>query len=40
MIQIGDQVPDLDFQRPDGSACRLSDYQGRKLLLIFLRHLA
>ncbi len=40
MMQIGDQLPDIEFQRPDGTTCRLSEFQGKKLLLIFLRHLA
>lgn len=40
MIQIGDRVPDLLFQRADGSSCPLSTFASRKLLLIFLRHLA
>ncbi len=39
-LKIGDVVPDLTFQRPDGSAFRLSEVTARPLLLIFLRHLA
>jgi peroxiredoxin len=40
MIEIGTTVPDIVFQRADGSPCSLSSFAGRKLLLIFLRHLA
>jgi peroxiredoxin len=40
MMQIGDQVPDLLFQRADGTPCSLSSFDGQKRLLIFLRHLA
>ena len=39
-MEIGDQVPDLDFQRPDGNSIALRDFLGRPLLMIFLRHLA
>ncbi len=40
MIQIGEPVGDVVFLRADGSPCRLNDYAARKILLIFLRHLA
>jgi peroxiredoxin len=39
-MKPGDIVPDCEFQRPDGSVARLSDFTGQPLLLIFLRHLA
>ena len=39
-LALGDTVPDCTFQRPDGSAVRLSDFPARALVLIFLRHLA
>lgn len=39
-MNLGEIVPDCTFQRPDGSATRLSDFTGPPLLLIFLRHLA
>ncbi|MFN4259815.1 MAG: hypothetical protein ACK4RK_10990 [Gemmataceae bacterium] len=38
--QVGDQVPDLEFRRPDDTPARLSEFCDRPLLLIFLRHLA
>ena len=37
-LDVGDQVADLTFLRPDGTAARLSEFPG-PLLLIFLRHL-
>jgi peroxiredoxin len=39
-LKPGDTAPDCTFQRPDGSAVRLSDFPARALVLIFLRHLA
>lgn len=39
-MNLGDTVPDCEFQLPDGSATRLSHFTGQPLLLIFLRHLA
>jgi len=38
--RIGDPVDDFIFQRPDGSELRLRSFQGKPLVLIFLRHLA
>jgi len=40
MIEIGEPVGDVVFLRADGSPCRLSEFAGRKLVLIFLRHFA
>ena len=39
-MNIGDVVPDLTFVKPDGSARALADFAGRRLLIVFLRHLA
>lgn len=39
-MNINERLPDLTFQRPDGSAVRLSEFSERRLVLIFLRHLA
>jgi peroxiredoxin len=39
-LRIGDRVDDFTFQRPDGSAVALSAFDGKALVLIFLRHLA
>jgi peroxiredoxin len=39
-LHVGDQAPDCVFQRPDGTAVRLSEFRGKPLVLIFLRHLA
>lgn len=39
MFDIGDCVEDLTFQRPDGSAVRLSELHPGSVLLVFLRHL-
>jgi peroxiredoxin len=33
-------APDCIFTRTDGSTVRLSDFEGKPLLLVFLRHLA
>jgi peroxiredoxin len=33
-------APDCSFLRTDGTAVRLSDFLGKPLVLIFLRHLA
>jgi hypothetical protein len=33
-------VEDLALLQPDGSECHLTDFRGRPLVLIFLRHLA
>lgn len=40
MFNIGDDVSDAAFLRPDGAPVTLRDFAGRPLLLIFLRHLA
>jgi peroxiredoxin len=39
-MRLGEVVPDVEFRREDGSAVRLSEFGGRPLLLVFLRHLA
>jgi peroxiredoxin len=39
-LRLGDAAPECVFQRPDGSAVRLSQFRGKPLVLIFLRHLA
>ena len=39
-IRLGDPLPDFPFQKPDGTACHLSDFRRGALLLVFLRHLA
>ena len=39
-IKTGDAVGDLVFLRPDGSELHLSEFRGRPVVLIFLRHLA
>jgi hypothetical protein len=40
MIQIGESVGDVVFVRADGSKVQLAELAGRKVILIFLRHLA
>lgn len=40
MIAIGDVVENYSFLRPDGTPVDLASFQGRPLLLLFLRHLA
>lgn len=40
MIELGEPVGDLVFLRADGSPFPIADFAGRKLVLIFLRHLA
>jgi peroxiredoxin len=40
MIALGQIVPDLQFLRADESSCSLSEFAGKKLVVIFLRHLA
>lgn len=39
-FNLGDLVDDCTWARPDGSPLRLSDFAGKPLILIFLRHLA
>jgi peroxiredoxin len=39
-LHLRQPVADFTFQRPDGSEARLSDFRGRPLLVVFLRHLA
>jgi len=36
----GENAPDFEVQRADGGVARLGDYSGRRLLLVFVRHLA
>lgn len=38
-MKTGEHAPNISFQRPDGTPGALADYQGRPLLLVFLRHL-
>ena len=38
--RTGETVADLTFQTPDNNTRSLSEFRGRPLLLIFLRHLA
>jgi hypothetical protein len=38
-VAIGDAIADLTFQRPEGTPLRLSEFAGKPLMLIFLRHL-
>jgi peroxiredoxin len=38
-MNVGDIVSDVRLQRPDGTFGSLADFAGRKVLLIFLRHL-
>jgi hypothetical protein len=40
MIQIGELVGDVAFAKADGSPFRLAEHAGKKIILIFLRHLA
>jgi len=35
MINVGDALPDMTLVAPDGSALKLSDYRGKKLVLYF-----
>jgi peroxiredoxin Q/BCP len=34
-LTVGDAIPDIAMQRPDGSDVRVSDFAGRKLVLFF-----
>lgn len=36
----GATIPDVRLLRPDGSPVRLSEFSGRALVVVFLRHLA
>ena len=38
-MNVGEVVSEVRLLRPDGTAGSLADFAGRKLLLIFLRHL-
>lgn len=35
MIDVGDTLPGAELTSPDGSTVKLSDYQGKKLVLFF-----
>jgi peroxiredoxin len=37
---MGQIVDDFTFRRGDGALVRISDFGGKPLLLVFLRHLA
>jgi peroxiredoxin len=39
-LRIGDQVGDVELLRPDGTPVGLSEFTGRPLVVVFLRHLA
>jgi hypothetical protein len=39
-MRLGERVPNLIFQRPDGGAAPLRDFLDKPMLLIFLRRLA
>ena len=39
-LEVGETAPDCELLRPDGTALRLSAFDGRPLVVIFLRHLA
>ncbi|HZT79905.1 MAG TPA: hypothetical protein VFA26_06780 [Gemmataceae bacterium] len=39
-LHVGDVVPDLTFQQLDGTPVRLSQFEAKALVLVFLRHLA
>jgi hypothetical protein len=39
-LHAGETVGGLVLLRPDGSECHVTDFRGRPLVLIFLRHLA
>ena len=32
---VGDPIPDIELQAPDGRTVRASDFRGRKLVLFF-----
>jgi peroxiredoxin len=38
-MNLGETVSDVQLQRLDGTVCTLAEFTGRKVLLIFLRHL-
>ena len=39
-LPVGESIDDFTFQKPDGGEKRLSDFRGKALVVIFLRHLA
>lgn len=39
MPDVGDVIPDLNFQQPDGSMVTLSQLTSGPALLIYFRHL-
>ena len=39
MVGKGDEAPDFALQTVDGETLSLSQFRGRDVLLIFLRHL-
>jgi peroxiredoxin len=39
-LQAGDPAPDFDVQLATGGTVQLADFPGRRLLLVFVRHLA
>ncbi len=38
-LKLGEEVRDCTFLRPDDTPVRLSDFQDKPLVVIFLRHL-
>ncbi len=39
-LSLGTTMGDFVFQKPDETDLRLSDFRGKPLLVVFLRHLA
>ncbi len=39
MIKVGDKAPPFEGECSDGAMRSLEDYDGRTLILVFLRHL-
>ncbi len=39
-LRTGDRAPGFDLELDRGRRATLDDYSGRRLILIFLRHLA
>jgi len=39
-LHVGESIGDFTLQKPGGGETRLSDFGGKPLLVIFLRHLA
>ena len=39
-LSLGTMLGDFVFQKPDATDVRLSEFRGKPLLVVFLRHLA